>query len=130
MAPLRLLAGVAWLAIAASSPACLPEDARFSVLRVAGGPSQTLAALLSSGASGRRPATDAPRRPVHCGAKVEQSADCVSDRLDAEGALVQAVLWRVTGEGRFAEGAVRFLDVFSQSFVGYSGRLGRRQAGG
>ena len=115
---------------ASLTPATAPNPDRFVEIRAVNPTAiAPLMSLRSTGIVARTPVL-AVQNAIFCGTSVEKSAECASDRLDAEASLVHAALWRVLGEEKFMRSALIFLDMFTQSFVGYSGRLGRRHAGG
>ena len=111
-------------------PAAAPDPRRFASVRTFEPEDVApLSALRMSGVSRRAPDPGSVRRTIQCGTKSDQASECVADRLDAEASLVQAALWRATGDVSMAQSAAALLDSFTRTFVGYSGRLGRRQAG-
>lgn len=73
--------------------------------------------------------TPKPRSTVECGPSSNPDHGCSDERTDALAAYADALMWSVTGDGRYAEKAIQLMDAWSGTLKGHSGHNAPLQTG-
>jgi len=66
---------------------------------------------------------------IECGAYSQPDHGCHNENADAAAAYLQAVLWWITGDHRYADNSIRIMNAYSRQLTGYTLSNAPLQAG-